>query len=150
MAGLFDEQSGGLVTYWKSVSAITALIGSSDSCRAWPDTAKQNQDPPFLVYTRAGGTSYQHLGGTSGARNTVLHVYCWGATRAAADSLAEAVRVAMQTGFARSTWAGVYVANCDVEETQYDGYDAPLDGSDLKRFWSRLVLRILHNETGGT
>lgn len=149
--GLFDERTGGLVTYWKSVSAITALIGSGDSCRAWPDGAKQGQPAPFVVYTRAaGGEVFRHLTGTSGRRSVVCHVYCWGDTRTAADALCEAVKTAMESGFARNTWAGIYVNACFVDEPFDGGHDQPIDGSDAKRYWSRLVLRIVHSESGGT
>ena len=147
MAGLFDERTGGLVTYWKTVSAITDLVGATTSARIWPDQAKQGQATPFIVYTRGpGGVVFRHLGGPTGARTSVLHVYCWGDTRSAADGLAEAVKDSMESGFARNTWAGTYVNACFVDDATDDGHDPPIDGSDDKKYWSRLVLRIVHSE----
>lgn len=147
MAGLCDEQSGVLVTYWKSVAAITALVGATSSARMYPDQAKQGAAMPYLVYTRSfGGQVYRHLAGTTGARQSIVHVYCYGATRAAADSLAEAVKAAMEDGFARHSWAGVWINSSVVDDATDDGVDDPTPGSDSKKYWSRLVLRIVHAE----
>lgn len=151
MAGLFDEESGGLVVYWKTVTAITQRVGANASARIAADVAREKWTGQFLVYTRGtGGTVFNHLGGTTGVRISLVHVYAWGDSRTDADALIEAVKRAMQSGFARTTWNGVYIHRCFIDEPPDDGYDPPFDGSDKKKFWSRLVLRITHAEGGGT
>lgn len=147
MAGLFDETNGGLVTYWKSVAAITALVGSTANARIYPDQAKQGASLPHLVYTRAsGGNVFRHLAGMSGCRTSVLHVYAFASSRSGADALAEAVKQSMQVSFARTTRSGVYVNACFVDDATDDGVDDVAPGTDVKKYWSRLVLRIVHSE----
>jgi hypothetical protein len=90
---------------------------------------------------------HRHLAGMSGVRQSLVHVYCWGDTRAAADGLAEAVKQQSQGTAMRGTQSGVYVNYVFVDDPQDDGYDAPIDGSDSKKYWSRLVLRIVHAES---
>lgn len=148
MAGLFDEQNGGLVTYWKSVAAITALVGSTTNARIYPDQAKQGAALPHLVYTRAsGGNVFRHLAGMSGVRTSVLHVYAYDSSRSGADALAEAVKQSMHSGFARASRSGVWVNACFVDDATDDGVDDVAPGTDVKKYWSRLVLRIVHAET---
>jgi len=148
---LFDEESGGLVTYWKTISAITSRIGTGTSMRATADVAREKWTGQFLVYTRGtGGTVFNNHRGPTGARISLVHVYAWGDSRTDADALIEAVKLAMQSGFARNTWSGVYINRCLIDEPPDDGHDPPFDGSDKKKFWSRLVLRITHAEGGGT
>jgi hypothetical protein len=150
VAGLLNEQSGGLVSYWKTVSAITSRVGSGASARIKRDAARQKWTAPFIVYTRNGGDVYRHLTGTAGVRTTIVHVYCWGDSADDADELSEAVKIAMQSGFARTTWGDTFINRCVIDDVPLDGYDAPIDGSDDKKHWSRVVLRITHTEGGGT
>lgn len=152
MAGLLNEQTGGLVSYWKTVSAITSRVGSGASARIARDAARQKwTSDSFIVYTRGtGGDVYRHLTGTAGVRTTIVHVYCWGDSANDADELSEAVKIAMQSGFSRTTWDGTFINRCVIDDTPDDGYDAPIDGSDNKKHWSRVVLRITHTEGGGT
>ena len=53
--GLLDESDGDLITYLKSISAVTALVGSGTSARIKPDVAKRTWALPYIVYTGAGG-----------------------------------------------------------------------------------------------
>ena len=148
MAGLFDERSGGLVTYWKTISAITDIVGSGSSARIYPLLAKQSVgNSARIVYERAGGESVNRLSGTSGTRYTVLHVYCYGATLSASDALAEAVRA--NTANYRGTLSGVYVNQIECTDALDDGIDESVDKSDTHRYWTRLILRITHDESLG-
>lgn len=144
--GFFDEQSGGLVTHWKSVSAITSLVGSGSNARIYPEQARQGAALPYVLYTRAfGGTVHRHLGGYNGSRQSIVHVYCYASTRSGADALAESVKIGSQN--MRGTYTGITVLACFIDEPPDDGHDSPLDGSDTKRYWTRLVLRIVHTES---
>lgn len=146
--GLFDENTGGLVTYWRTISAITSLVGTSGNARIWPGAAREGKPAPYIVYVRApGGDVFRYLSGTSGTRATVVHIYCWADTPSGADALLELVKQSMQSGFARATWAGTYINAVYILDAPDDGYDKPLDSSDDKKHWVRLVLRIVHSET---
>lgn len=151
MAGLFDEEIGGLVVYWKTIPAIAARVGSHGNARIMADQARQKWNGQFILYTLApGGEVYQHLMGTTGARLSIVHVYAWGDSRSDANALCEAIKLAMQSGFARTWWNGVYINRCQITDPPDGGCDPPLGGDDAKKFWSRLVLRITHTEAGGT
>jgi hypothetical protein len=144
--GFYDERTGGLVTYLKSVSAITDLVGAGTAARIYPDQAKQGVSLPYLVYTRGpGGEVFRHLTGHTGARLAIVHLYCWGNTRASADALCEACKQNLRAQ--RTTMTGVIVNYIFVDDPQDDGFDFPFDGSDNKQYWSRLVLRIVHAES---
>lgn len=146
--GLFDEQTGGLVTYWKSVSAITALVGASDAARIHPHKSAQGGVTPRITYERAATRSATHLRGHSGYRVSVIHVRCFGSTLAAADALAEAVKVNTQNQ--RGTWSGTTINWVFCSDGFDDEAEQRKPGSDEKDFVVRLVLRIGHSEAGGT
>ena len=147
MAGLFDERTGGLVTYWKSIGAITALVGTGTAARIYPHRAKEKVKPPYIEYLRGGGQSEKHHGGVSGHRLTLLYVYCYGATLAAADALAEAVR--QNTANYRGDMSGVYVRRITCDDALDDGVDEPIDDSYSPKFWVRVIFRIAHAEAVG-
>lgn len=149
--GLFDEGTGGLVTYWKSVSAITSRVGAGTSAKIAPDAAREKWTGQFIVYTRGpGGNIHGHLTGTTGARQSIVHVYCWADSRTDADALCEAIKVNTQNASMRGVHGGIIVNWVFVDDPPDDGYDKPVDGSDTKKFWTRVVLRITHSESGGT
>lgn len=148
MAGLFDERSGGLITYWKSISAITSLVGSTTAARIYPELAREKKAAgSYIVYMRNGGESAQHLVGVSGHRETVLHVYCFGATMADADALAEAVR--SSTANYRGDMSGIYVRWISCTDSPESGVEEADDKSDTHRYWVRVILRIAHAEAVG-
>ena len=147
MAGLFDERTGGLVTYWKSISAITTLVGSGTAARIYPQLAKEKVDPPYIVYVRGGGQSEKDLSGVTGHRLSLLYVYCFGSTLGAADALAEAVR--QNTANYRGDMSGVYVRRIWCDDALDDGVDEPVDKSYSPRFWVRVIFRIAHAEAVG-
>jgi len=146
--GLFDERTGGLVTYWKSVSAITALVGSADDARIHPHMSAQGAAAPRITYERAATRSATHLRGHSGFRVSVVHVRCYGSTLATADALAEAVKVNTQNQ--RGTWSGTTINHVFCSDGFDDEAFQRKPASDEKDFVVRLVLRIGHSEAGGT
>lgn len=151
--GLFDEKTGGLVVFWKSQVAITSRVGSGINAKIAPDVASELWTTgQFVVYTRGpGGNVFRHLTGCTGGRLSIVHVYCWGDTRADADALAEAVKVTTQNSMARNLYSGnIYVNSVFVDDPPDDGYDKPTDGSAKSKYWTRVVLRIMHSESGGT
>lgn len=141
--GFFDEKTGGLITQWKAVTAITDIVGTGTSAKIWPHAAVQGTPPPYVVFTRVDGRPIIRLAGTTGARLTVLHVYCYGVTAAQADTLANAVKTATEA--MRGTYTGVYVNRVEVESID-DGYEQREVAGDFKDFWVRLVVRIIHSE----
>lgn len=150
MAGLFDERTGGLVTYWKTMSGITDLVGTTTSARIYPQLARQKNKRTagsYIIYVRHSGESAQHHEGVSGTRHTVLHVFCYGDTLADADALAEAVR--QNTANFRGYMSGVWVNRVECTDALDDGVIESEDGKSDPEYWVRVILRITHSEDVG-
>lgn len=142
--GLFDASSGGLVTYWKTKTGITDLVGTATNARMWPDAAKQGADAPYIVFVRGGGNVNQRLAASADSGGTtILHVYCVGATAAQAATLAEAV--SDNTVDYRGSMSGTRIMYVKLVDSPDSGFETPWDGTDQKRFWTRVVLRIAHD-----
>lgn len=143
--GMFDASTGDLITFLKTKSGITALVGAATSARIYPVYAKQGAALPHLVYVQNGGDSYRHLGGGSGIRRTVLQVFAFAATQAGADTLAEQVRIALANY--RGLMGDSRVHDCQQAATALTGWDEAEDASDTSRYWTMLVFDLMHNET---
>lgn len=140
MADFADE----FITWIKTKSAITSLIGAGNACRCYWDQLKQGVSMPALVVYEAGGDTEQTLSGVAGICRTVLHTYCYGATRTAANNLDEQLRLAlsgqtmtMGTTFVTEVYCSAY------RDTGTDGTD---DASDVYRYWTHRVYDIWHAE----
>ena len=148
MAGLFDEVTGGLVVYWRSKAAITALVGSGSAARIIPlISRKRYVGQTKIVFERGDGEAVNHLAGVSGMRHTVLYVYCYDSTLAGADAIAEAVR--QNTANYRGTMSGTYVHWIECSDALDDGIDETLSATDTHHIYVRVILRITHAEALG-
>lgn len=143
--GMFDASTGDLVTYLKTRTGITALVGATTSARIYPVYAKQGAALPHLVYVQNGGESYRHLSKGSGIRRTVLQVFCYAATQAGADQLAEQVRLSLANY--RGAMGDSRVHDCQQAASALTGWDEAEDASDTARYWTMLVFDLMHNET---
>src|SRR5687767_10845669 len=76
-------------------AGVTALVGAGADVRIFPDEAKEGVELPLIVFDQ-GSTSYERsLDDTVQAWRTTISVTCWAKTRLAAETLADAVVVAM-------------------------------------------------------
>jgi len=141
MADIIDE----FKTYLKTIGAITTLIGTSANARIYDDIPKQKVPLPFLVVAEGGGgSSEEYMGGIAGMAEAVLHVYAYGATRTAANALAEAVRLAPVQGYRGAM--GSTQTRCLASSHRDSGVDESRDGSYAPRFWCRRIFRVFHYE----
>lgn len=142
MADFYDE----LLSYLKSKAAITSLVGSTSSSRIFPDDPKQGAALPFVILDEVGGDQPEILEGTGGPGivRSVWHVYAMGATRTAANALSEVIRVNMQ-GY-RGLMGLTYVNEVSLSTHRENGVDEPQDSSDAKRYWSRRIYDIWHEQ----
>lgn len=125
------------------MAGITAIVGSGTSAKIWPQRIPEGQSPPCIVFVRVDGAPYIYLAGTTGARRTVLHVYCYGTTQSQADTLANLVKTNTET--MRGTYAGVYVNRAQTLGI-FDDAEYMQPGSDEKRYSVRLVIALIHGE----
>lgn len=81
-----------LYTTLTAAAGVTAIVGSGSAARVYPDVVPQEIDLPAIAYARAE-TEYITTvhDGTPLKEKATLAVWCMARTRAAADSLADAV-----------------------------------------------------------
>ncbi len=141
MADFCDD----LENWFRSRTRITDLVGEGAACRVFPDALKQGCSLPAIHYNEAGGDSIEHLGGGAGFARTVLHVYSYGATRRAANQLAEIVKEEMRPY--RGMMGSRFVSGVNCSSHRDTGIDQPQDNSDAKRYWTRRIYDVWHTET---
>lgn len=140
MADFYDE----MVTFLKTKATITALVGSGTAARIFPDDLKQGTSLPALTIGEVGGDQERSLTGPVTPVHAIVEVFAYGATRAAANNLSEAVRVAISGSDQRQNWGSTHVAEVTVSNYRETGIDEPQDGSDSKRYWTRMIYDIWH------
>lgn len=119
---------------------IAMLVNS----RIFPILRPQDSALPALVVSRQSGDHAHKITGSAGHASPVFHLDCYAASYQAADELAEAVRHAMQ-GFGGDM--GTVAVKSVTLLDDFDGFDAPEDGSDKPAFVIFLRYRILHSES---
>lgn len=140
MADFSDE----FVTYVKSVSALTTLLGSGSACRVYPDQLKQGCSMPALVFSESGGESVDHFTGSAGLCRTVLHTWAYGATRRAANELDETLRVAI--GNQSKTMGSTLCTEVHVSSHRDTGTEGTDDATDAYRYFTHRVYDVWHVE----
>ena len=135
-----------LKTRLKAASAVTALVGAGANARIFHDVLRQGCTLPAVVLYEGGGESYRHLMGFGGVVRSVWHVISYGATRAAANELAETIRTKALNSNFRGLFGSTFVngVNCSLHRNA--GYDAAQDGAETPRYWSERVYDIFHVE----
>ncbi len=138
-----DAKTGDLVTYWKTQTGITALVGTTSGAKMYPEYAKESPGMPLIVYSVAqGGQAPRNLAGGNALRFENVNVWCFDSTRAGSDALAEAVRQATENYRGTMGASTVY----DVRATAPDtGAQPANDGSQAKDYWTRIVYEIVHS-----
>lgn len=140
--GFLNELDGDFVLYLRGDSAVSGLVGTGDNARIYPEMARQGVSAPYIVYTQAGGNSEKSAWRLSGCINLVLHVYAYGDLPNVSHELAHAVADLMLPTLNTIVGGGtvLHVCNGGIADT---GVEAATDGGDRKRFWTRLILRIV-------
>lgn len=133
----------------KSDSATTALIGSGTAARLYPDEEKQGAALPHAVYAEVGGESVGHLRGRGGLCLAVIGVYAYGATRLAANELAETIKVFLcpKDLPSRRTFGNTHISSITCASHRVCGVDRPQDNSDTRKYWTYRVYDIWHQES---
>jgi hypothetical protein len=121
-----------LITYLKTVSTVTDLVGSGTAAKIYEEDPKQAVALPYVVFEVFEGISQQHLTGISGLARNRIQIDAYAATRTAANALAEALRLAL-AGF-RGNFDSTLVR--ETGRTSYRrGRDKPTDGGNQRRYW---------------
>lgn len=136
------EITAELITWMKTRSAITSLVGASTGARIYPERPKQNAQLPYLVISQNGGRAVPHLAGRSKLKETAFEIFAVGDTRAQADALSTAVDDEMTPD--NKTMGTTFVTEIVQEMHRDAGDDLPIDGSDRTRYWARSSYRLFY------
>lgn len=137
-----------LITYLKTQSAITALVGSSTGARIYPDDLKQlNSNATCATVSRNAGESVAYMGGRSGLNWATMQVVGWAATRAEADALDNAICDAIGHA-ANVTWGTVKTTECMVVGgSRTSGAVLAQDSSDQRYYYAGSVYKVWYYDS---
>lgn len=140
--GFLNELDGDFVNHLRADSAVAALIGgNSTEARIYPEMARQGASLPYITYTQAGGNFEKNLTGLDGCHNITLHVYCYSESQPSARALGTAVCLRMlPTQAVIGDGTKLHVCNGGIVDS---GVDYDRASGDRKKFWTRLVLRMV-------
>jgi hypothetical protein len=122
-----------VITYLKTKSAITTLVGAGSEARIYYGDAKQGVSLPYIVIRVFEGESAEHLNGISGIATNRVEINCYGSTSSEGYSLAEAVRLAPMQKY-RGMMGSTYVHEVASPQGYSRDFDTPSNGDNRKRF----------------
>jgi hypothetical protein len=141
MADFLDELDGDFVKHTRVNSGIAAIVGSGVNARVFPMMARQGAAMPYIAYTQAAGNTHKSHAGRTGCKEITLHVYCFAAKQPEARALANLLEPYwLDTEGDVGSGTKIHVCNGGIVD---DGVEPAQDSSDKKKFWVRLVLRLL-------
>lgn len=116
-------------------AAVSAIVGTNIYPVKLPPT---NLTPPYITYFRVSTVRVQSMLGGSQLASPLFQFDAWAKTHAAADDLAEKIRLALE-GF-KGTVSGVVIGGI-LFQNQFEEYD---EDAELHRVMSEY--RIWHEE----
>jgi hypothetical protein len=133
-----------LVTYLKTKTSITDLVGTGANARIRPTVLKQGDAYPAIrYYIGSGGSAELLAGGLAGMREPNLQVDCYATTRKQAESLADAVQIAL-VGY-RGLMGTTYVSSIS-KQSRGELFEEPIDASDTGAYREMLQFVVFHHE----
>lgn len=137
---------GDLRTHLAAQTGITNLIGGATP-RIYPVRRPQAVTGDAICFWRTSGGHDHNLTGSSGTAIGTFAIEAISSSYTNADAIAEAIRQGMQ-GFS-GTMGSTAVKSVILDDEQ-DGYDDPLDGSDVVTYRIALLYRIRYTESKPT
>lgn len=150
--GFLDELTGDLVIHLRTapqvtsggvtIPSIASMVGVEQNARIFPEQARQGVALPQIIYTQSGGSSSKILSGLDGCEDITLHIYAYADSPNQSRLLARAIHERCLRGD-NSSWGDgtrVHVCNGGILDT---GIEPAKDDSDIKKFWTRLLLKMV-------
>lgn len=134
-----------LITYLKTIPAVTNLIGSGAGSRIYSSEPKQGVALPFVVFTVFVGGSTETLGAIAGMADNRIQIDCYGATSAQAFEVAEAIRYAPLQMY-RGAMGAAFAASVTSLDGYARGYDQATTGGNQRRYWVSRDYDIYYSE----
>lgn len=136
---IYNEKTGDLITYLKTFSAITDLVGSGTSAKIYPDAEPQGSSGYAIAFIVRPGTVYRHHDGELGMRHDVVHMFAIAATRSGSIELDRLVHYYLGD-YDRSDMGATSVEHIRATDTPFWDHDEPKrDASASRRYWVRRV-----------
>lgn len=150
--GFLDELTGDFVIFLRSAPSISvngvdlpsiaSLVGSGQEARIFPEQARFGVALPQIIYTQVSGNSPKTLSGPDGCDDIGLHVYAYADSPNQSRLLATAIRERCLRGDNQIWGDGTAVHACN-GGIMDSGVESARDDSDLKKFWVRLLLKMV-------
>lgn len=135
-----------LITYLKTLSAVTSLIGSGTSARIYQHDAKEGVQLPYVVVSVTSGLSAVHLATASGIAMNRVTITCYADNETDSYNLNSVIRRGPLLGYRGVMGTGY--CNGVADDGGYEsGYDPPIPGANDKRYWTMQHYQIWHKET---
>jgi len=132
-----------LFTFLKLQPAITAILGSGDSIRAYAGVAPQNIEDSYLVYNKISSSDSLHLTGHTGLAKATFQFDCWSKIKEDTLDIAAALRVL--NGYQGGTW-GTLIAESAARINERSSIDYAIDGSERGFFREICEYYIIYRE----
>lgn len=132
-----------LRTYLLTKTTITAIVAQRIHAGKLP----QGGALPAIRYATISGQSSDHLTGAAGRAKPTIQIDCYAETPLAANDLAEVVRVSLQGH--RGDLGGVFSHGVSLRGFR-EGYEPPIDGSDVGKYRVSIDFDISHVEATTT
>ena len=121
---------GGTVrTIMLADGTVSGLVGT----RVYSDVLTQNATTPAITYKVVDTVTNDVLAGIADVSRARIQVDCYGVTRPAANTLADAVRLALH-GHEHTATGGQYVLDITLPSGEVYLVNEPEDGTDKRRF----------------
>ena len=136
-SALYDKLTG--------TAALTALIGSGNDCRLYPELAPASTTKPYVTFSTISTTRSRHFAGITNSQVDFARVQVdiWAATSVSRRDTAEAVRDAMD-GFSGAMGdEALDVRRVEVVGPQMQ-MDAPFGDDEVPTYRAILELEISH------
>lgn len=123
-----------LVTYLKTQSGVTGLIGTGSAMRFYPRNTKSNPTVPYAVYGKISAIREHDLDGSRGSSKSRYQIDCIGGAYSQAKLLAEEIRKSLD-GYTTQEFLSAKLEN------EVDGFD---DDTEYQRVTQDYI--IYHTE----
>ena len=130
----------------RTMTLADGTVSGLVSTRMYSDTLPQNATLPAIRYAVVDATPNEHLSGIVGVSRARIQIDCYANTRAAANALADGVRLALEKQ--NHTLVGAqYINDIAMISGPADARDRAKAGEDEVRFISTMDFFVYYNTT---
>jgi hypothetical protein len=129
----------------RTLTLADGTVSGLVSTRMHSDVLPQRASLPAITYSVVDTLPNEHLAGIAALSRARIQIDCYAATRAAANSLADAVRLALATH--RGTTSGQRISSITMPSGEAYSFDPVEAGSDQRRFVTSMDFYVFYQTT---